>query len=331
MKAPRHIVLSRADGIGDVVLSLPVAGLLAERFPGVRITWIGKAYTAPVLACCGHVHGVLTLEELQAAADPAAMLRALNADAIVHLFPRRDVAAWSKQAGIPLRVGTGHRWWNWISCNVRPMFSRRKSDLHEAQLNLKLLAPWQLDAALPLDILAAHTGYTPATPDARVQTLLPTDRRIVLLHPGSRGSAVEWGMERFVAVARALDPQRYSVYFTGSEAEGAQFRSALPQHLPHVQDLSGQLNLEQLIALIGKAHALVAASTGPLHLAAASGIRAIGLYAARRPIHPGRWAPIGSDAHALVFDPACTLCAAGKPCNCVTRIAPERVLTLIDR
>lgn len=329
MKAPRHIVLSRADGIGDVVLSLPLAGLLTARYPGVRITWIGKAYTAPVLACCSHVDRVLTLEELQASQDPAGLLRSLGADAIVHVFPRRDVAAWACKAGIPLRIGTGHRWWHWTTCNVRPMFSRRKSELHEAQLNQKLLAPFGLDTPLSLPELAAQTAYLPTAPDTQVKALIPEDRRVVLLHPGSRGSAVEWGIERFVALARLLDPQRYRVYFTGSEAEGTQFRSALPMDLAHVQDLSGKLDLQQLIALIGKAHALVAASTGPLHLAAASGIRAIGLYAPRRPIHPGRWAPIGPQAHALVHDPACAVCAAGQPCACVTRIAPERVLDLI--
>ncbi|MCB0778620.1 MAG: hypothetical protein KDC03_03595, partial [Flavobacteriales bacterium] len=86
---------------------------------------------------------------------------------------------------------------------------------------------------------------------------------------------------------------------------------------------------DQLIALIGASDALVAASTGPLHIAAASGKRAIGLFAPRRPIHPGRWAPLGPDAHALVHDPDCPTCASGRPCDCITRIGPEQVATLL--
>jgi ADP-heptose:LPS heptosyltransferase len=82
--------------------------------------------------------------------------------------------------------------------------------------------------------------------------------------------------------------------------------------------------------LIGAADALVAASTGPLHIAAASGIRTVGLFSMRRPVFPARWAPIGRDVHVLVNDPACPRCAAGEACDCITRIAPERVVTLID-
>jgi ADP-heptose:LPS heptosyltransferase len=74
----------------------------------------------------------------------------------------------------------------------------------------------------------------------------------------------------------------------------------------------------------------VAASTGPLHLAAALGVRTIGLYSMRRPIFPARWAPIGPRAHALVHDVGCPVCANGKPCDCITRIPVAKVLALLD-
>lgn len=323
------IVLSRTDSIGDVMLTLPMAGWIKQQHPSSRVVFIGRGYTRPVIACCKDVDEVITFETLQNGPDPVAALAALKASALVHVFPQRDVARWAKAAGIPLRIGTSHRWWHWATCNARPSFSRRKSTLHEAQLNFKLLAP--LGAPIPsLPELMTLQGYRPPAPDAAVRELLSGDVRIVLLHPGSRGSAVEWGIDNHVALARALDPARYRIYFTGTEKEGEAFRSALPT-LPHVRDLSGRLELEQLAALIGGAHALVAASTGPLHMAAASGIRAIGLYSPRRPIDPGRWAPIGVDAHALVYDAHCPACAAGRTCDCITRIAPERVKALIDR
>ncbi|MBP8822393.1 MAG: glycosyltransferase family 9 protein [Flavobacteriales bacterium] len=332
MSTPGTILLSRTDSIGDVVLSLPMATWLKQRYPAVRIVFLCKRYTAPVVRCHGAVDDVLELETLLAAPEgPVETLRALHADAVVHVFPQRTVARWAKTAGIPRRIGTSHRWWHWATCNERVALGRRRSDLHEAQLNMKLLAPLGLEAVPPLDAMGRWPHWNAPRPDARVQNLLNDPRRTVLLHPGSRGSAVEWGIGNHVALARSLDPTRYRVLFTGTEAEGRTFRPALPDALEHVQDISGLLPLEQLIALIARSHALVAASTGPLHIAAASGIRAIGLYAPRKPIHPGRWAPLGRDAHALVHDAGCTRCAAGKPCNCITRIAPGRVSALIDR
>ena len=328
MQAPEHLVLSRPDSIGDVMLTLPMASLLKQRFPGLRITFIGRSYTAPVLRHCAHVDEVLTLEDLQAG-DPVARLKALNADTLVHVFPHREVARWAKSAGIPVRIGTGHRWWHWTTCTHRVSFSRRKSDLHEAQLNFRLLDPLGFGRMPSVEALGRSYGFTPGVPDEAVRSFLREGRRTVLLHPGSRGSAVEWGLPNFARLIDLLDPERYQVVVTGTKDEQVGYAAHLPLDLPHVHDAGGKLDLDRLIALIGASDALVAASTGPLHIAAACGKLAIGLFAPRRPIHPGRWAPLGPDAHALVHDPDCPVCAAGKPCDCITRIAPERVADLL--
>lgn len=328
-RSPEHIILSRPDSIGDVMLTLPLAGLLEQLFPGTRITFIGRSYTRPVLACCSHVDHILTLEEL-GTADAVEMLRSLKADALVHVFPHRQVAAWAKQAGIPTRIGTSHRWWHWVTCTHRVSFSRKRSDLHEAQLNLKLLAPLMSVPQLGVDELAALSGFRAPMASERVATWRRPGTRQVILHPGSKGSAVEWGLDHFASLIRLLDQGPFTTIVTGTADEADHYRTALPLGGPNTIDAGGLLSLEELIGLIGASDALVAASTGPLHIAAACGIRAIGLYSPRRPIHPGRWAPIGRDAHALVADPDCPTCAAGKPCACIQRISPERVLALLQ-
>jgi heptosyltransferase-3 len=321
-----HILISRTDSIGDVMLTLPLAGLLKQRFPGVRITFLGRSYTAPVLRCCRHVDHVLTLEELRSV-DAPAQLRSLGIDAIVHVFPQREVARWARQARIPLRIGTSHRWWHWITCNERPSFSRRKSDLHEAQLNVKLLAPLGVTEIPDLPALAAWMGFYAPPPDQQVRAMLRPGQRHVILHPLSKGSAVEWGLDRFAELMQRLDPVRYRIIVTGTSAEAMRYRNQLPLHMPHVVDADGSLSLDQLIQLIGASDALVAASTGPLHIAAACGKRAIGLYSPQRPIHPGRWAPIGPDAHALV---AGEVEGTDDPLEQIRKITAGQVLSLLD-
>lgn len=323
-----HIVLSRPDSIGDVMLTLPMAGLLKERYPGTRITFIGRRYTAPVLERCVHVDRVLTVEDL-AEGDAPAVLRSLGADALVHVFPHRSVARWARAAGIPMRIGTSHRWWHWTTCTHRVSFSRRRSDLHEAQLNTLLLRPMGPGDPPTLPELASLTGYRVPPASLVPADLLATAGRTVVLHPGSQGSAVEWGFGNYAALMRLLHAGGVRTVVTGTATEAERYRPHLPWDHALAVDAGGRLSLEQLMALIGSAQALVAASTGPLHLAAASGIRAVGLFAPRRPIHPGRWAPLGRDAHALVYDPACVACAAGRPCDCITRIAPARVAALL--
>ena len=85
------------------------------------------------------------------------------------------------------------------------------------------------------------------------------------------------------------------------------------------------MSLKELIAFIQKADGLIAASTGPLHIAAVSGKIAIGLYPPIRPMHPGRWAPIGKKAEALVKNIYCSDCRGSLNCKCLTEISPEEV------
>lgn len=328
MNAPGTVILSRPDNLGDAVVTLPMAGWWKQHAPGIRIIALVKGYTRPVWERCAHIDGIVTLEELEASGDPAAQLRAWDAEAIVHVFPHRAVARWAKAAGIPRRIGTSHRWWHWTTCNERVSFSRKRSDLHEAQLNIKLLAPFGIAVPAQVQELVPCIGLRVPPPPPEVRALLRPGKRNVVLHP-LKGSGVEWGLDNFAQLIRLLDPQRYHCLITGTAQEAERYRAVLPLDLPHVTDTGGRLPLDRLMDLIGASDALVAASTGPLHIAAASGIRTIGLFSMRRPIHPGRWAPLGTDAHVLVFDPQCPHCAKGEPCDCIRRIPPERVLELL--
>ncbi len=330
MNVPGHVVLSRPDAVGDAVVTLTTAGWIKHHAPSTRITVITKAYARAVWQCSTHADRIITLEELESAGDAGApeLLRGLRADAIVHVFPHRSVARWAKRAGIPRRIGTGHRWWHWTTCNERVSFSRQRSLLHEGQLNGKLLAPFGLPMPPDVASLVPVLGFVAPLPAPRVKALFAPGKKHLVVHP-LLGSGVGWGLHNHAALLRALDPARWQVFVTGTAAEADRYRGALPLDAPHVRDLGGALSLEELITLIAASDALVAASTGPLHIAAACGIRAIGLFSMRRPIFPARWAPIGRDAHALVHDNACPDCAAGRACTCITRIPVQRVLDLL--
>ncbi len=328
---PSRIILSRPDALGDAVVTMTTAGWIKQHAPGAHITVLIKRYTLDVWRQCRHADGILVLEDLEAMGDAGAVreLQATGAGAIVHAFPHRQVARWAKQAAIARRIGTGHRWWHWTTCNERVFFSRKRSDLHEAQLNINLLRPFGMEVPPSLADLVPHIGYVAPVPSAEVNSLLRPDRVNVILHP-LLGSGVGWGLANFAELIAALDPARYHLLVTGTADEAERYRRALPLDAGHVTDVGGKLPLHGLMELIGACRAFVSASTGPLHVAAASGVRAIGLFSMRRPILPARWAPIGRDAHALTFDPWCARCARGERCDCIERISPDRVVALLD-
>jgi ADP-heptose:LPS heptosyltransferase len=327
-------LVSRTDAIGDVVLTLPVCGWLKQQFAGCCVILIGRTYTAAVAAACPWVDGFLNLDELQAQPEAAqvAAIRRYEATAIIHVFPHKLLARLAQKAGIPVRIGTRNRWQHWLSCNRLVALSRRHSPLHEAQLNLELLRPLGLSGEMALPAIAPLVQLRPTEPLSEFwQEILATRRPgqlNIILHPRSRGSAREWGLENFARLTQQLHTAGHRVFITGTAAEGEELAAWLTEHAPLITaDLTGQLALPQFLAFIAAADGLVAGSTGPLHLAAALGRHALGLYPPIRPMHPGRWAPLGPHADYLVFDkPTCDDCRAQPgACTCIRAIAPLAV------
>jgi ADP-heptose:LPS heptosyltransferase len=299
MAKPRlqKILISRTDAIGDVSLTLPVCVALKQQFPEAELVYLCRNYTAPVVACFEPIDDMLVYEELEALSNDERALKLEGFSAVLHLFPNKIVANWCKQARIPLRVGTAHRLHHWWTCNLLPWFSRKRSDLHEAQLNF---------------YLAKAIGY-PNIPNwieikqtsaFRVEDSLPAEfqshdfSKVILLHPKSNGSGVEYPIEKYAELSLLLVEKGFEVFFTGTEKEGQLFRNQIPKN-SKIKDVTGLWDLKTFISIISKSKALIACSTGPYHLAGLCQIQAIGLFTNTRPIHPGRWAALGTQSKAL--------------------------------
>lgn len=334
----KTFLVSRTDAIGDVVLTLPVCGALKRHFPGCRVVLLGRTYTQPIAAACPWIDDFLNADDLLQlpAAEQIAALRRVQADAVLHVFPNQRVAVLARKAGIPVRIGTRNRWFHWLTCNRLVSLSRRHSPLHEAQLNLALLKPLGIITPPDLANVAALVRLQPtvAVPEPWRQILAQRQpgQLNVILHPRSRGSAREWGLAHFGALVKLLHQAGHRVFVTGTAAEGEELQPWLTQHAALLAgNLTGQLTLPQLLAFIAAADGLVANSTGPLHLAAALGRHALGLYPPIRPMHPGRWAPLGEHAEYLVFDkPDCQACRTQpSACSCLAAIEPAAVAARI--
>ncbi len=330
----KRIIISRTDSIGDVLLTLPMCVWLKKNVPDCELIFLGSGYTKPVVECFSVVDEFVDWKEIEKlpSAQRTEAFKELRADAIMHVFPNKDIALLAKKARIPMRIGTSHRSFHLLTCSHRLNFTRSKSIYHEAQLNFQLLKPFGLSQIPSLEEVSAMTDAFIA-PEIQLpsdlQHYLAENDNTVVLHPKSQGSALEWPIENYFQLSRELVGNGYTVFFTGTEAEGKLFNSELPSH-ERIIDLTGKLSLQELICFLSKVKNLVACSTGPLHIAAFSGIRAIGLFSARKPIHPGRWQPLGKNVSVLVNDPACPGCKKKKNCMCIQQISVERVLTQIQ-
>ncbi len=324
------IIISRTDNIGDVVLTLPLVAYIRKKYPHARILFLAKTYIRPLIEACENIDEFLDAEEVLALPETFMQVdffKKLKADVIIHVFPNHEVAWLARKAGIPMRIGTSHRSYHWLYCNKLVNFSRKRSNLHEAQLNFKLAYPLGLEVPGLADLKNSY-GLT-RVPQINTDILDKT-RFNLIIHPKSRGNGREWDWKHYNKLVEILPKEKFKIFVTGTEEEGKVIRENLLKNHPEVNDMTGKQTFSELIGFISKADGLVASGTGPLHLAAALGRKAIGLFPPIKPIHPGRWAPLGPDAHFLVLDKTCVECKNGGSCTCINSITPEEVSTLLN-
>lgn len=308
-----------------------MAGFIKQRFPDCHIAFLGKTYTKEVIAMSKYVDEFINYDAIDKLMfdEQVVAFRKMNADIFVHVFPQKKIAQLAKAANIPLRVGTTNRLYHWFNCNKLIQLSRKNSLLHEAQLNFKLLSFLNVKIDVSISQIPSFYGFTNVpTLDTDFFNLIDSSKFNLILHPKSKGSAREWGTENFEKLIALLPKERYKLFITGTEDEGKLMPNLLKN--PGIIDLTGKLSLNQLIAFINNVNGLVAASTGPLHIAAALNKRAIGLFVPKKPMHPGRWMPIGADAHAIVFDAMCIVCKNKKVCNCISKIEPSTIKDILE-
>lgn len=317
-KTNKRIIVSRTDSIGDVVLTLPLCVWIKNHFPEAVLVYLCKAYTKSVVECFVPVDEILLLEDLEQM-DKMERKQALFSDIMVHVFPNTKIAQWAKEANIKHRIGTSHRWAHWIYCNDRVDFTRKNASQHEAQLNFYLLKP------LGLTLIPSLLEIRDMSKNFRSTSPSPINGDYIVLHPFSKGSAVEYPLHNYVELAERLIEKGFTVVVSGTAAEAEKIGVSF-DHLTGVVNAVAKYSLQELMGIIHHAKGFVACSTGPLHLSGIMNVKTIGLFSPKKPIDPGRWAPLGAQTQCLVFNQECKDCQRKKPCNCIARIPVERIV-----
>ncbi len=323
----RTIIISRVDAIGDVMLTLPMCGWIKQHLPNVRILFLCKEYTLPIVQCCVHVDEIVNYTQIEKLSkqEQIQFIKKINATDIVHVLPNKNIASIAKKAGIKNRIGTTHRMFHFFTCNNLIALGRKNSNEHEAQLNIKLTKGLGIQNNCVLSEIHKYYGFESSYDlPIEIKKLLSSDKQKIILHPKSHGSGREWGIENFKKLIEILPKEKYQIIIVGTEQEKLDCIQLIQDD---TVNLLGKLSLQQYIALIKQCEIFIANSTGPLHIAAACGLKTIGLYPPLRPIFPARWAPLGSNAYYIVFNAKdCTTCIKmPKTCSCMQHITVQEV------
>lgn len=329
----QHIILSRTDNLGDALFTTASAALIKERYPSCKVSLLARGYVKSICDASPYFDNFIDWESLATHknSEIIQILKNENADAIIHVLPNKRIAMLARKARIPLRVGTTHRWFHLLNCNKGVRFTRCKTNSHEAQTNLRLLAPLGLEEEYTTEQLAPYFKLDlTETLKKEFSNQLDPDRFKLILHPGSNGRI--WPVEHYRNLIKQLPQDTFQLFLTGSEKENQRFLEDIIKPCPEAINLMGQLSLEQMFALQKACDGLVAGSTGPLHTAAALGIHTLGLYSDQKTINHERWGPLGEKAEVLVAKKVCDICETGGSyfdCQCLAEISPSQVKNIL--
>lgn len=316
MKLPdfQHILITRTDRIGDVILALPMIAALHKGYEKAKISMLLREYTRDLAEGQEGLTGILTEDRNGRQKTFFEMLNELRIarfDAAFVAYPRFRVAFLVWLAGIPIRVGTGYRWYSFLF-NKKVFEHRKTVEKHEAEYNLSLIHA--AGCALPArpQVRLAISAMENVVDGVR-QSLGVTDAdRLALLHPGSGGSARDWKSENFSKLAVALAHKGFRVVITGGTADQALVDKIAAEAGSAATPFVSTLSLREFGAFIHTAKIFIANSTGPLHIAAAVGTPVIGFFPPVRVMSPKRWGPLTEKKIIFVPDPArCTRCRGG--------------------
>ena len=300
----QHVLITRTDNIGDVILTLPLCGILKSQFPQMKIYFLARDYVKDVVKHCTYVDEFVSWDMLSTLSkkDAIAFLQQKNIDLVLHTFQTKTITSLMKAAGIRYRIGTTRRIYSWWTCNVHVNLSRKHSNQHEAQLNVQLLKALGLKTDYSLIELNQLMGlHCDQLLPAHLDGYIKKDRFNLIVHPLTNKHTLEWPLSYFSALIRELPADRFNILVTGSEKE----KQIIQDHImssdaQHAVNVAGQCSLQELMQLIVSCDGLVANATGPLHLAASLGIHALGLFPGIKGIDPTRWGPVGKKAEYLM-------------------------------
>ncbi|HEV2489051.1 MAG TPA: glycosyltransferase family 9 protein [Candidatus Acidoferrales bacterium] len=327
--AEERFLILRMGALGDIIHTLPAVAALRESIPLARIDWLVDRKWSSLLAGNPDVTATIPMDRSHWPAIVAAVrqLRATQYTTVIDFQSLYRTAILGRLSGAPRRVGFASSYArergapHFYTENITPQ--RR----HKVEHNLELvehLGAKARDIRFPLQV----------SPEAQehVDSVLAANglQEFFVLSPGGGWGSKCWPAQRYGELHRAVAARygwRGVINFGPGERELAEI---VQRTAGGPQSIMQMFDLPQLMALLRRAKFLVAADTGPLHLASALGTPVVGLYG---PTDPARNGPFSREdivvRHAGAQE---TTYRRGKhPAPSMLGITVEQVLDAIAR
>jgi heptosyltransferase-1 len=306
------VAIVKLSALGDVIHALPVARALRRGAPTAQISWIVEARESAILRHHPDLDRVIPVdtrrwrrlirrpEGMRQVWDKLHRLRRrirfAGFDVAIDLQGLLKSGLLTAYTGARTRIGFSRAY---CRERVNVLFTNRRvtpppEAKHVVEQYLALLAPLGIQAGPPEFLIPPRPDAERKMDGTLAAAGLPPGERVVALNPGAGRADKQWPIEQFRALAQRLIAEadaRILVLWGPSERPLAE---QIVAGLDVV--LAPPTDLDELTAVLRRVSLVVAADTGPLHLAAALGTPALGLFG---PTQAERNGPYGAGHRAL--------------------------------
>lgn len=326
--ADLRLLVIRLGSMGDIVHALPAVAALRAAHPAAQMDWVVERKWMDLLAGCAVASEIIPQERgLGATLRLVRELRTRRYDVALDFQGLYKSAALAFFSGARGRIGLAAS--HARESGASRFYTQRVTprDKHVVEMNLELARAAGAGggpAQFPLHVSDAAKAWLDRQLEGRGLS------EFYVLSPGGGWRSKCWPAEQYGHLHRKL-AERHGwrgivTYGPGERAlaEAARLVAGEPEPLVLGTDMA------QLKALLGRAKFVVAADTGPLHLAAALGTPVVGLFG---PTDPQRNGPYGQlDAVVRNARPDQTSYQRGRDYSPVMlSIRVEQVMEAIER
>ncbi|HWN55487.1 MAG TPA: lipopolysaccharide heptosyltransferase I [Methylomirabilota bacterium] len=300
----------KLSSLGDVIHALPVARALRRALPEAELTWIVEAREYAILRDHPDLDTVVPVDTRlwrRLIRRPAGMrqvwdkvgrlrtrIRRARFDVAIDLQGLLKSGLLTAYTGAPVRIG-----FSASRCRERgnALFTNRRvtpppEAAHIVEQYLALLGPLGITPGAP----DFHVPV-PAESAGRIDDFLakegvkPGDR-LVVINPGAGRPEKQWPVSHFRTLAERLITEAGARVLLAWGPDEAHMARQIGLGLPGGSALMAPpTDLGELTALLARARLMIANDTGPLHLAAALGTPALGLFGPTRAVRNGPFGP----------------------------------------
>lgn len=315
MKNPR-ILIVRPDRIGDVVLSTPIPREIKKTYPESFISVLLRKYTKDIYENNPYVDKIILIDDyddgsLKTFWEKVKEIRSYKFTHSLTLLPTERLNYLLFFAGIPYRVGVGHKFYQFIT--FTKYVSRNK------------YIPLRHEADYCMD-LARKIGVKPESLDVEIflndeekqkskilrEELLNGKKYLVGIHTTSGNSAPNWQVNTYFELIDRLRNQKKIVV--------AVTDNNVPKELENIDGVvypNINKNLRESFVTFLALDLLVSASTGPMHVCAALKTKTVSLFCPLTACSPKLWGPLGNESKIILpSESYCQNFCPGDPKKC---------------